>query len=178
MKLKPLAAALATAALATVAHADSNVTIKIISFNDFHGNLYSPGTFGVPMQMINDGIGLLLGLAPFAALVALVLAGLALRNQGSALQNGRFGLWMFWAAVMLTTTERNRSRSVRRTRRESIRSAPPVSRPVIRWTMVITTLSVSPHHWIFDPKPEHKRHQGAAIEKSIRRDCCANLDNA
>ena len=45
MKLKPLAAALATAALATVAHADSNVTIKIISFNDFHGNLVSPGTF-------------------------------------------------------------------------------------------------------------------------------------
>jgi len=39
------------------------------------------------MQMINDGIGLLLGLAPVAALVALVLAGLALRNHGSALQN-------------------------------------------------------------------------------------------
>ena len=59
--------------------------------------------FLVPiMQMINDGIGLLLGLAPVAALVALVLAGLALRNHGSALQNGRFGLWMFWAAVMLT----------------------------------------------------------------------------
>src|ERR1700739_1199477 len=54
------------------------------------------------MQMINDGIGLLLGLAPVAALVALVLAGLALRNQGSALHNGKFGLWMFWAAVMLT----------------------------------------------------------------------------
>ena len=54
------------------------------------------------MSMINDGIGLLLGLAPVAALVALVLAGLALRNQGSALQNGRFGLWMFWAIVMLT----------------------------------------------------------------------------
>lgn len=54
------------------------------------------------MNMINDGIGLLLGLAPVAALVALVLAGLALRNQGSALQNGRFGLWMFWAIVMLT----------------------------------------------------------------------------
>src|SRR6476659_10614456 len=54
------------------------------------------------MNMINDGIGLLLGLAPVAALVALVLAGLALRSQGSILQNGRFGLWMFWAAVMLT----------------------------------------------------------------------------
>ena len=54
------------------------------------------------MNLINDGIGLLLGLAPVASLVALVLAGLALRSQGSVLQNGRFGLWMFWAAVMLT----------------------------------------------------------------------------
>jgi len=54
------------------------------------------------MNLINDGIGLLLGLAPVAALVALVLAGLALRNQGSVLQNGRFGQRMFWAAVMLT----------------------------------------------------------------------------
>ena len=39
------------------------------------------------MQLINDGIGVLLGLAPVAALVALVLAGLALRNQSSLLQN-------------------------------------------------------------------------------------------
>src|SRR5438105_3379283 len=54
------------------------------------------------MQLINDGIGVLLGLAPVAALVALVLAGLALRNQSSLLQNSRFGLWMFWAVVMLT----------------------------------------------------------------------------
>ena len=54
------------------------------------------------MNYINYGIGLLLGLAPVAALVALVLAGLALRNYGPALQNGRFGLWMFWAVVMLT----------------------------------------------------------------------------
>ena len=51
------------------------------------------------MNLINDGIGLLLGLAPVAALVALVLAGLALRNQGSVLQNGRFGQWMFWAPL-------------------------------------------------------------------------------
>src|SRR5262245_65902636 len=61
-----------------------------------------PSVEVAPMGMINDGIGLLLGLAPVAALVALVLAGLALRNQGSVLQNGRFGLWMFWAVVMLT----------------------------------------------------------------------------
>ena len=54
------------------------------------------------MNLIDDGIGLLLGLAPVAALVALVLAGLSLRNHGSALQNGRFGLWMFWAVIMLT----------------------------------------------------------------------------
>ena len=54
------------------------------------------------MQLINDGIGVLLGLAPVAPLVALVLAGLALRNQSSLLQNSRFGLWMFWAVVMLT----------------------------------------------------------------------------
>lgn len=54
------------------------------------------------MQLINDGIGLLLALAPIAALVALVLAGLALRNQGSFFQGGRFAVWMFWAVVMLT----------------------------------------------------------------------------
>ena len=54
------------------------------------------------MPLINDGIGLLLGLAPVAALVALVLAGLALRNQGSFFQGGRFSLWIFWAIVMLT----------------------------------------------------------------------------
>ncbi len=45
MKLKPLAAAMAIAALSNLAHADPLVTIKIIAFNDFHGNLVSPGTF-------------------------------------------------------------------------------------------------------------------------------------
>jgi hypothetical protein len=54
------------------------------------------------MNLIDDGIGLPLGLSPVAALVALLPAGMALPNQGSMLQNGRFGLWMFWAAVMLT----------------------------------------------------------------------------
>ena len=54
------------------------------------------------MGLINDGIGILLGLAPMAALVALVLAGLALRNQGSFFQGGKFALWVFWAIVMLT----------------------------------------------------------------------------
>jgi len=37
--------------------------------------------------------------------VALVLAGLALRNSELGLQNGRFGLWMFWAAVMLNVAQ-------------------------------------------------------------------------
>jgi len=45
MKLKPLAAALAVAALSSVAHAGQVTTIKLIAFNDFHGNLVSPGTF-------------------------------------------------------------------------------------------------------------------------------------
>ena len=54
------------------------------------------------MGLINDGIGILLGLAPMEALVALVLAGLALRNQGSFFQGGKFALWVFWAIVMLT----------------------------------------------------------------------------
>jgi hypothetical protein len=54
------------------------------------------------MGLINDGIGILLGLAPAAALVALVLAGLALRNQGSFFQSSKFALWVFWAIVMLT----------------------------------------------------------------------------
>src|SRR6516165_3116216 len=44
--------------------------------------------------------------------------------------------------VILTTTERYRSRSMRVTRPASIRSAPPVSRPVIRWTIVAIAESV------------------------------------
>jgi hypothetical protein len=43
--------------------------------------------------------------APVAALVPLVLAGLALLKKSSVFQifkNGKFGLWMFWAIVMLT----------------------------------------------------------------------------
>jgi 5'-nucleotidase len=45
MKLKPLAAAMALAALSAVAHAGPTVSVKIIAFNDFHGNLVSPGTY-------------------------------------------------------------------------------------------------------------------------------------
>ena len=58
-----------------------------------------------PMNLINDGIGFLLALAPVAAAVALVLAGLALRREGSFLQGGRFGLWIFWAIVFLTVPQ-------------------------------------------------------------------------
>ena len=54
------------------------------------------------MGLINDGIGILLGVAPSAARGALVLACLALRNQGSFFQGGKFALWVFWAIVMLT----------------------------------------------------------------------------
>jgi hypothetical protein len=57
------------------------------------------------MNLINDGIGFLLALAPLAAAVALVLAGLALRREGSFLQGGRFGLWIFWAIVFLTVPQ-------------------------------------------------------------------------
>ena len=57
------------------------------------------------MNLINDGIGFLLALAPVAAAVALVLAGLALRREGSFLQGGRFGLWIFWAIVFLTVPQ-------------------------------------------------------------------------
>jgi hypothetical protein len=57
------------------------------------------------MNLINDGIGFLLALAPVAAAIALVLAGLALRREGSFLQGGRFGLWIFWAIVFLTVPQ-------------------------------------------------------------------------
>jgi hypothetical protein len=54
------------------------------------------------MNLINDGIGILLALAPVAAVVALVLAGVALRKDGSFFQSNRFALWIFWAIILLT----------------------------------------------------------------------------
>ena len=57
------------------------------------------------MSLIDDTIRLLMALAAPAALVALVLAGLALRRDGTSgfsLVGGGFSLWMFWAVVMLT----------------------------------------------------------------------------
>lgn len=57
------------------------------------------------MGLLEDGVRLLLSLAPVAALVALVLAGVALRREGSMLTSGGFGRWVFWAAVMLTVPQ-------------------------------------------------------------------------
>lgn len=45
-KLLPLASALLAAAALTTAHAATPVNVKIVAFNDYHGNLESPGTFG------------------------------------------------------------------------------------------------------------------------------------
>ena len=55
-------------------------------------------------QLLNDVISLLLLLAPSAALVSLVLAGIALRHDGSVafVIGGGFTKWMFWAVVFLT----------------------------------------------------------------------------
>src|ERR1700741_2853820 len=55
-------------------------------------------------QLLNDVISLLLLLAPSAAFVSLVLAGIALRHDGSTACGigGGFTKWMFWAVVFLT----------------------------------------------------------------------------
>src|ERR1700677_1526458 len=55
-------------------------------------------------QLLNDVISLLLLLAPSAAFVSLVLAGIALRHDGSMtfVIGGGFTKWMFWAVVFLT----------------------------------------------------------------------------
>jgi len=57
-----------------------------------------------PPQLLSDFMRLMLLLAPSAAIICLVLAGLSLR-QGSipdALIGGNFAKWMFWAVVFLT----------------------------------------------------------------------------
>ena len=55
-------------------------------------------------QLLNDVISLLLLLAPSAALLSLVLAGVALRHDGTNAFaiGGNFTKWMFWAVVFLT----------------------------------------------------------------------------
>jgi len=57
-----------------------------------------------PPQLITDFMRVMLLVAPSAAIICLVLAGLSLR-QGSipdALIGGNFAKWMFWAIVFLT----------------------------------------------------------------------------
>src|SRR5215831_4019617 len=57
---------------------------------------------GTP-QLLNDVISVLLLLAPSAALLSLVLAGVSLRREGATLViGGGFAKWMVWAVVFLT----------------------------------------------------------------------------
>jgi len=58
---------------------------------------------GTP-QLLNDVISVLLLLAPSAALLSLVLAGVSLRREGGMTLaiGGGFTKWMFWAIVFLT----------------------------------------------------------------------------
>jgi hypothetical protein len=55
-------------------------------------------------QLLNDVILVLLLLAPSAALLSLVLAGLSLRREGTVTFaiGGGFTKWMFWAVIFLT----------------------------------------------------------------------------
>lgn len=55
-------------------------------------------------QLLNDVITVLLMLAPSAALLSLVLAGISLRREGTMTFaiGGGFTKWMFWAVVFLT----------------------------------------------------------------------------
>ncbi len=55
-------------------------------------------------QLLNDVILVLLQLAPAAALVSLVLAGIAFRREGGTtfLIGGSFTKWTFWAVVFVT----------------------------------------------------------------------------
>jgi hypothetical protein len=55
-------------------------------------------------QLLNDVISVLLLLAPSAAVLSLVLAGVNLRREGTMtfVIGGGFTKWMFWAVVFLT----------------------------------------------------------------------------
>ena len=55
-------------------------------------------------QLLNDVISLLLLLAPSAAVLSLVIAGVSLRREGTMTFaiGGGFSKWMFWAIVFLT----------------------------------------------------------------------------
>ena len=55
-------------------------------------------------QLLNDIISVLLLLAPSAAVLSLVLAGVNLRREGTMTFaiGGGFTKWMFWAVIFLT----------------------------------------------------------------------------
>jgi hypothetical protein len=55
-------------------------------------------------QLLNDTISVLLLLAPSAAVLSLVIAGISLRREGTMTFaiGGGFTKWMFWAIVFLT----------------------------------------------------------------------------
>jgi hypothetical protein len=55
-------------------------------------------------QLLNDMISVLLLLAPSAALLSLVIAGVSLRREGTMTFaiGGGFTKWMFWAVIFLT----------------------------------------------------------------------------
>ena len=57
-----------------------------------------------PPQLLNDIISVMLLLAPSAALLSLVIAGINLRREGTMTFTigGGFTKWMFWAIVFLT----------------------------------------------------------------------------
>ena len=58
-----------------------------------------------PPQLLNDVINVLVLLAPAAAVVCLVLAGVSLRYEGGGITlvlGGGFTKWMFWCVVFLT----------------------------------------------------------------------------
>jgi len=55
-------------------------------------------------QLLSDLIRLMLLLAPLAAVLCLILAGISLRREGgpAAVVGGNFAKWMFWAIVFIT----------------------------------------------------------------------------
>jgi len=55
-------------------------------------------------QLLSDLIRLMLLLAPSAAVLCLILAGISLRREGgpAAVVGGNFAKWMFWAIVFIT----------------------------------------------------------------------------
>lgn len=57
-------------------------------------------------QLLSDILRVLIDLAPAAALVALVLAGISLRREAAStfFMGGGFTKWMFWAVLFVTLT--------------------------------------------------------------------------